>query len=77
MPEWKITKEQAREYKRRWRLVNQAEIEELRRTPMEVKFRQLQMLMASVDEMGWRAGLEEGVEEVRERWALLRRKWVG
>ena len=77
MPTWKITKKQAREYKRRWKLVNQAEIEELRRTPMELKFRQLQMLMASVDEMGWRDGLADGVEEVRERWALLRRRLLG
>jgi hypothetical protein len=77
MSEQRITKQQARDYVRRWKLVNQAEIEELRRTPMAMKFRQLQMLMASVDELGWRKELEEGEAEVRERWARLRRKLLG
>jgi len=62
-----------RAWKKRWELVNQREIEELRAMSPEAKLRQLDALMRSVDQMGWREKLEEGVEEVRERWNKLRR----
>ena len=62
-----------RAWKKRWELVNQREIEELRAMSPEAKLRQLEALMRSVDQMGWREQLEEGVEEVRERWNKLRR----
>lgn len=57
----------------RWKSINEAEIEESRRTPVEVKLRQLDSLMRSVDALGWRKGLEEGEAEVRERWNRLRK----
>lgn len=69
----KLTPAEARAWQRRWELVNRREIEELRATPVDVKFRQLEALMQSVDQMGWREGLEEGIEEVRERWNKPRR----
>ena len=47
-----MTKEEARAWKARWDLVNHAEREELRNTPLEVKARQLAGLMASASEMG-------------------------
>jgi hypothetical protein len=68
----RMTREEARAYVARWKLVNQAEIEELRATPTVVKLRQLAALMASVDELGLREALSEGEAEVRERWRRLR-----
>jgi len=67
------TAAEIRAWKKRWELVNQREIEELRAMSPEVKLRQLDALMRSVDQMGWREELEQGVEEVRERWNKLRR----
>jgi len=42
-----ITPEEARDYLDRWALVQAVELEELRRTPMDTKLRQLASLMAS------------------------------
>lgn len=44
----RLTKEEAEAFKMRWEAVNAAEIEELRRTPMSQKMRQLAALMVSV-----------------------------
>jgi len=57
-----------------WKLVNEHEAEELRNTPIEVKWQQLAALMASVDDMGWREALEdpEGVAHTRAMWKKLR-----
>lgn len=68
-----MTREQAIAYKRRYELVNAHEREELRRTPVKVKFRQLCALMASVESMGWDEALAEGEQEVRDRWQRLRK----
>lgn len=64
---------QIRAWAERWKLVNQAAIEELRATPLEVKIRQLAVLMDSVEELSWREALREGEEQVRARWIRLRR----
>ena len=60
-------------YKKRWEKINACERAELRNTSLDVKLRQIAALMASVDDLGWRSALEEGVEEVRERWKRLRK----
>lgn len=64
--------EEARSYMERWTRVGELEIEESRRTPVEVKLRQLDTLMRSVDAMGWRQELREGEEEVWAVWDRLR-----
>lgn len=71
----KMTKAEGKAWARRWRLVNKREIEELRRTPMEVKLLQLALLMDSADEFGWETNREEEVNEVRERWKKLRQAY--
>ena len=72
-----ITPEQAKSYLDRWKLVSEAEVEELRRTPMETKLRQLAALMASRRLFAPEPDREEGVRLVRERWARLRQKLGG
>jgi hypothetical protein len=67
-----LTKAEACAYRKRWQKVNARQVEELRNTSIELKFRQLAALMASVDAFGWRQALAEGEGEVRERWKLLR-----
>ena len=69
----RMTREEGRAFRRRWRAVNAAELEELRATSMEENLRQLAALMASVKALGWTESLEAEEVEVRERWNRLRR----
>jgi Fe-S-cluster formation regulator IscX/YfhJ len=68
-----ITPEQARAYLERWDLVREAEAVELQRTPMAIKFRQLDALMASRDAFRDDPQREQEIESVRQRWAGLRK----
>ena len=67
-----LTKEEADAFKKRWEVVNTAEIEELRRTPISKKMQQLASFMLSVKELDWHKALSEGESELRERWNRLR-----
>ena len=67
-----LTKEEAYAFRKRWELVNAAEIEELRRTSLSKKMQQLASLMLSVKELDWHKALSEGESELRERWNRLR-----
>jgi hypothetical protein len=69
-----MTESQARAWRARWKLVNAAEIAELRATKPAEKLRQLAALMASVRQMGWDEALIKGDDEVRDRWRRLREK---
>ena len=51
------------------------EIEELRRTPVELKLRQIWSLMTSSDLLEDDAERETGVAEVRERWRRIRQAY--
>jgi len=72
-----ITPAEARAYLRRWELVKEIELIELRRTSMDVKLRQLSALMASRGLFGPDPEREKGVLLVRERWACLRQALGG
>jgi Fe-S-cluster formation regulator IscX/YfhJ len=54
-------------------LVHDAEAVELQRTPMALKFRQLEALMAARDAFGDDPQRETEIAAVRERWAGLRK----
>jgi DNA-binding transcriptional regulator PaaX len=68
-----MTKKEAKAWKRRWEMVNQKEIEELRSTPLDVKACQIDALMRLAQTMKWDKVLQEGEEEVRGRWCRLRK----
>jgi hypothetical protein len=68
--------DEVRAWKKRWELVNAREIEELRQTPMEVKFQQLASPMAMARELGWVDHSPQEVAEVRERWIRLRKAYL-
>ena len=52
------------------------EVEELRRTPIELKLRQIWSLMTSADLLEDGAEREAGVTEVRERWRRIRQAFA-
>jgi hypothetical protein len=67
-----MTREEAEQFKARWKLVNDFTDEEARRTPPEVKLRQTALLYEATHAFGWAEKLREGEEEVRERWRRLK-----
>jgi hypothetical protein len=77
MPMAAITPTEAKAYFKRWELVKEIELIELRRTPMDVKLRQLSALMASRGLFGADPERENGVQLVRDRWACLRQTLGG
>ncbi len=68
-----ITPAEAQAYVKRWELVREIELVELRHTSMDVKLRQLAALMESREIFGVDPERENGVQLVRDRWASLRR----
>ena len=72
----KITSEDARQFLDRWAFVNAHEIEELRRTTMETKLRQLASLMAS-SHLFADPQRDKQAAEVQRRWAQLRQALGG
>ena len=67
-----MTKEEAEQFRARWKLVNDFTDEEARRTPLEVKLRQTALLYGAAHAFGWAEKLREGEDEVRERWRRLK-----
>ena len=74
-PRRRITREQAEVFRRRWQMVNDAEKEELRTTPVEVKLRQLAALMASAKALGWDTVPETGEVLGPDLWRRLRQAY--
>jgi hypothetical protein len=72
-----ITPSEAQAYFRRWELVRERELIELRRTSMDVKLGQLAALMASRGLFGVDPERENGIQLVRDRWASLRQALSG
>lgn len=67
-----LTRQEARAFRTRWKMVNAAEQAELLTTPLDRKLRQLAALMASVKSLGWTEALVDEEAEVRARWNRLR-----
>jgi hypothetical protein len=66
-----ITPAEAQAYFKRWDLVKEVDLAELRRTSMDTKLRQLSALMASRSLFGVDPERENGMQLVRDRWGLL------
>lgn len=67
-----VTPKTVREYLAGLERAGVFEVEELRRTPMELKLRQIWSLMTSADLLEKSAEREASVTEVRERWRRIR-----
>jgi hypothetical protein len=72
-----LTKAAARAFRRRWQLVDAREEVELQSTPVEVRLQQFNTLLGWAHHFGWTAALTEGEDEVRSRWARLRKEYGG
>jgi len=72
-----ITKAQARAFRKRWKIANEREAEELRNTRLELKVQQLATLMEWARHFEWPEDRELEVAKVRERWARLRKAYGG
>jgi hypothetical protein len=72
-----LTKAQAQAFRDRWQRVNAREEEELRSTCLSVKWQQLNTLLHWARRLGWAPALAEGEDEVRQRWARLRKAHRG
>ena len=70
-------KEEARAWRERWKLVNDFEREELLRTSMSDKARQLAVLMNTALQLGWQTSTDAEIEAVRNRWIHLKRAALG
>jgi hypothetical protein len=66
-----ISREGAREYLRRHALVQARISEERAEKTWEQKLDELEQLMSSIDDFGWREALDDDAP-VRARWARLR-----
>lgn len=73
----RMSKTEAHEFLRRWRLVNAQEIAELRASSVETRWRQFNTLLHWARRMKWTSALSAGETEVRERWARLRKAFRG
>jgi hypothetical protein len=72
-----ISKADAQAYLDRWSMVRDAERVQLQTTPLEIKVKQLAALMESRELFGSDPKREQEIEEVRTRWALLRKVLSG
>lgn len=72
-----ITSKDAHNYLNRWNLVREVEARELRGASMEIKARQLAVLMASRDLFNPDQARDQEIIDVRERWAKIRRALRG
>ena len=59
----------------RFALVAERQQAERAATTLEGRFDELEQLMLSVDDFGWRAALDDDAP-VRARWALLRQRFA-
>jgi hypothetical protein len=72
-----ITAKDAHSFLSRWALVREMEEAELRRSSMDVKARQLAVLMASHELFSRDRMRDQELTRVRERWATIRRALSG
>jgi hypothetical protein len=72
-PKNRITKSEALEFRKRWKIANALEEEELRALSANEKLEQLAMLMALAKELDWTEPMEREASKVRSRWNKLRK----
>lgn len=67
-----VNPKSVREYLAGLELAGRFEVEELRRTPIDLKLRQIWSLMTSADLLEGEAERNAGIAEVRQRWRQIR-----
>jgi hypothetical protein len=69
-----ISKEEAKEFRARWALVNEFVAAEVQRMSLEEKLNQTAVMFGAAQSLEWSEKLRAGEDEVRERWMLLRKR---
>lgn len=69
-----MTKEEARDFKDRWRLVNEFIADEIRNTPPETRLLQLRTMFASAHSIRRTSEATAEEDEIRNRWQLLKQR---
>jgi hypothetical protein len=72
-----ISKDEARAFRERWRLINEREMAEVNSASLDLKWQQFNTLLAWSRELGWTEERRKGEAEVRERWMRLRKAYRG
>lgn len=67
-----MTVEEMRQFKARWKIVNDFTAGEARDAPPAIKLRQLALMYEAGQAFGWAGVPRKGEAEVRERWRRLR-----
>ncbi|MGH9899346.1 MAG: hypothetical protein ACRD63_07965 [Pyrinomonadaceae bacterium] len=67
-----ISKQEALAFTARWKLVNERITSEIRSMPPDVKLRQLEVMYASAQALGWTERLASDETRVRELWIKLK-----
>jgi hypothetical protein len=70
-----MDKEEARQFKARWRMVNEFTDREAREATLASKLEQLAVMYEAGQALGWADDTRE-VEEVRERWRRIRQAFL-
>lgn len=73
----RMSKSDVRDFQRRWKLVNEREIAELRLSSANTRWRQFNALLNLARQLKWDSTLAAGESEVRNRWARLRKAHGG
>jgi hypothetical protein len=68
-----LSNPEARAFRKRWQLVNARELDEVRSASMELRWQQFKTLLAWAQEFGWSEVLRDEEDQVRQRWARLRK----
>jgi hypothetical protein len=71
----RLTPEEARAFKERWRFVNEMDRLELERLTVDDRIRQLAVLMTSVDSFGWAEKLQAESDASWKNWQRLRQRY--
>jgi hypothetical protein len=72
----RLSADDAREFRRRWAAVSARARDEQLAATVEQKLDELEMLMLSIDDFGWRSSLDDDAP-VRARWAKIRERLGG
>lgn len=72
-----MSRRQGRAFRRRWALAGAAELAEMRAASPALRLRQLDALASATAVVGRPAAAQKGVEQVRRRWQLLRKRLTG
>lgn len=70
----KLTPQEAKNFKERWRLANERIDEELLNTPPEMKLKQLAALFKAATDFGWSGSNED--DQTWRKWKIIRESYV-